>query len=376
MSRLPLSLRTFLDEYFAVLLIVCLVVVGGGVYLGATAATAEETRVETQQVANWTGDAEYEQSAVVENGTSVFAEGTRLSNRSLYFTRVSPVLDGEYTFRQSGGDEPARVSVELSLVERSVESGSSEGGQQTVYWQRVRSLASRNVTLAAGEPVTVGFSVDVPQEEQRIRQIREELGASPGEAQVFVVASTTVQASVAGEPVTKTRRDRLVVRPGSNVYRVSADVAPADSETVTRTVTVPVEPSFTSVAVPFVAAVLALAGAVGLVVARRRGALTVSEAEREAEALRAAREDYDDWISTGTVPDVERSTVRVDSLEDLVDVAIDSDRRVIETRGGERYVVLVDDLAYVYEPARRPEDAAAAAVKGTGSEASSSESER
>ena len=55
-------------------------------------------------------------------------------------------------------------------------------------------------------------------------------------------------------------------------------------------------------------------------------------------------------------------TVDVDSLEDLVDVAIDADRRVIEDTATSTYVVFDGDVTYQFVPERAgpPEEEPAA----------------
>jgi hypothetical protein len=95
-----------------------------------------------------------------------------------------------------------------------------------------------------------------------------------------------------------------------------------------------------------------------LAAARRRGRLDVAASEREWLAFRGAREEFDDWITTARVPPDDRpdSAITVDSLEGLVDVAIDTDRRVLETADGGTFLVLGDDHTYTYDPPAPPED--------------------
>jgi hypothetical protein len=66
------------------------------------------------------------------------------------------------------------------------------------------------------------------------------------------------------------------------------------------------------------------------------------------------RQEYDEWISTGKVSDDvlsngKRSVVRIDSIEGLVDIAIDIGGRVIEDHGKEVLSVIGEDVVYVYE---------------------------
>jgi hypothetical protein len=81
--------------------------------------------------------------------------------------------------------------------------------------------------------------------------------------------------------------------------------------------------------------------------ARWRGWLVVTDRERARNEFERARNDFDEWISTARIPDADdRTPVPTDSLVDLVDIAIDSDRRVLED--GDQYAVLVDSEIYTY----------------------------
>lgn len=61
------------------------------------------------------------------------------------------------------------------------------------------------------------------------------------------------------------------------------------------------------------------------------------------------RERFDEWISRGRVPkDTGQRSVYVESLEDLVDVAIDSSKRVIRDPERDQYVVIDGDIVYRY----------------------------
>ena len=84
----------------------------------------------------------------------------------------------------------------------------------------------------------------------------------------------------------------------------------------------------------------------------REDTLALTDPERVRLEYSQARSDLDKWISVGTVPPREgRTIVELSSLRDLANVAIDSDRRVIERPDATpRFVVLDDDVRYVYDP--------------------------
>ncbi|WP_436936437.1 DUF5305 family protein [Halovenus marina] len=86
----------------------------------------------------------------------------------------------------------------------------------------------------------------------------------------------------------------------------------------------------------------------GIVIGRREETFEISDRERTWIQYRAERSEFEEWISHGTLPaDVdERTVVEVDSLEDLVDVAIDSNRRVVADQSRNSYVVILEETIY------------------------------
>jgi hypothetical protein len=61
------------------------------------------------------------------------------------------------------------------------------------------------------------------------------------------------------------------------------------------------------------------------------------------------RERYAEWISNGEFPtDTDKRYVTISSLEDLVDIAIDSNKRVIYDETLDAYGVADGDIVYYY----------------------------
>jgi hypothetical protein len=75
--------------------------------------------------------------------------------------------------------------------------------------------------------------------------------------------------------------------------------------------------------------------------------LIITERERARYEIETTRDDFEEWFSSFEIPESgDRTVVPAETLADLVDVAIDSDRRVLED--GNQYAVIVDDLMYTY----------------------------
>ena len=150
-----------------------------------------------------------------------------------------------------------------------------------------------------------------------------------------------------------------------DVYRVSDPGTVTESGRTTDRVTVPVTPGPLRRYGGPLALALGLVGLGTVAAVRSRGLLEVSPAERGWLAYRRDRESFDDWVTTGRVPGalIADDAVAVDSLEGLVDVAIDADGRVIEDIERDRYVVVTErGVGYVYDPPAAP--AAAGALTG------------
>lgn len=369
-NRFQLSPRTRLrlSTSFTTIVAVCLLVavVGGyGVYVGYG---EPDTTTESATVGSWDVGTAFEHYGVVQEDTAVFSAGQQLKDRALYFGRLTPTLEGTHLVYHDGDAETATVTSELRLVVRSVET-SSEG--TAVHWQESERLATTEVSdLRAGERHRTAFVVDTVAVTERIDEIQSDLGATPGQTEVVVVADTVVEATVEGERHVDEREDRLQLslstsiadqqngtRAISGVYRPTASVAgPATYET-TRSAEVPVEPSPIAQAGGPALFVLGLLGVLVAVGLRYTGALDLTPAERRRLAFETERADNAEWISRGIPPAEPDRRVELDSLEGAVGVAIDSNRRVIEVdETPPQYVVIVDNVTYVFEPPAVPAD--------------------
>jgi hypothetical protein len=112
------------------------------------------------------------------------------------------------------------------------------------------------------------------------------------------------------------------------------------SETVTRQVTGSPDPVvYGGLAL---LGLLCLAGAVALV--RFRDRIDVDALE-----LEFYHDEYDEWISQGEFPTgTDKRYISINNLEDLVDIAIDSNKRVIYDSSLEVYSVIDGDLVYYF----------------------------
>lgn len=346
--------RYLLSTRFQLALAVCLLVALLGGFVAYQAHTAPDTTTESRIAGNWTTNATFEHFAVVTNGSIAFEAGETLHNRPVYFRQATPVLNGTYVVEHEGDATGATFDTTLRLVVRATErSASGDDSGTVVLWRVVEPLATvESRSLAPGETRRIPFSVNVTARMELVERIQEELGSTRGQAEVLVVAETNETATVAGEERSGARTDRMRVMPRSATYSVQRSLTGARTRTVRETVTVPVETSPLREWGSIVAFLAGLLAAGGLVALDRNDRLDLPPGEAAAIGHRRTRHSFREWISVGTIPppaDGER-VVAVDSLTDLVDVAIDSDRRVIEDEESGEFAVLDGSTRYAYRP--------------------------
>jgi hypothetical protein len=351
MSDRSLQVRAVLDEWFGVVVVAALVVALLGGYLAYGAYAEERTGTETRTVASWESTGQFDHRATVVNDTGPFAMGSVLENRSAYFSELTPRLNGsfEYSYTASDGGN-LTTDAALVLVIRSVSEGDTEEST-TEYWRVEESLAEdETASLSPGETTTLSFSKNVTAAAARGDAIEARVGATPGTTDVFFEVRMSVAGTRNGQPVDQIRTYRLPVTFESGVYRVEDPGAVTNSDTRREQVTVDVAPGTLGRYGGPLLLLVGLVAAGGLVVARYRGAIELSDGERESLAHRRHRAEFEEWIHAVDLPPeaFERPEARTASLGDLVDLAIDVDAAVHEDPDGDAYYVVHDGFLYSY----------------------------
>lgn len=352
MSKWLGQLRLFVDDNataFAVVLMV-FVLAGGAVTYGTHVSPG--TEIDQRETATWSSTTAYTHQATVQEETPVFAEGETLTDRTVYLQSVAPVLNGTFQYgyqASAGGSLSANATV--SLVTRSV-------SEETEFWREERELTTGAAqSLGPGEQFSVPFSINITDEQRRIETIESQLGGTPGEAELTVRTTLTLTGQRNGEPVERTRTHTFSIETGGQIYSVTgnSDATDGGEQTERRRVTASYGP-LRSLGGP-VLGVLSLVGLVGLAGLWATGSLALSETEREWLAFQSDLDTFEEWVSRGTVPDDETvRTIEIDSLEGLVDVAIDSNRRVVFDESRNRFVVVLEETRYRYDPPDPPGD--------------------
>lgn len=343
---------------------VVLILLGAG--LTYTAVTAERTTTEQRPGPTATYTGEFTHHATVEQPNPVFPVGRTLSNRSVYFTRLAPTLNGTFTYRYTAA-ETGNLSVDatLVLVFESVEARSD--GSTIDYWEERRRLDQETRPLAPGESIRLTFARNITRLATESRRLDRAVGPTPGRLRSRLVATVNATGTVNGRSVARTGQYSLGVSSDDGIYRVTDPGSVTNTTNQSRRVTVSQSPGRLRMFGGIALGLMGLAGLAGLGIGRHRDLIGLDETAQAFLEYQAERDEFDDWITRAELPaDVFAGpVVAVGSLAGLVDIAIDSDRRVIQNDDDE-FVVVGDDLVYRYTPPPKPAQADDALSKSDG----------
>lgn len=351
MKTQRLRIRQVVGDNLGLVVAGCLLVLLLGGYLTYTTHIDPGVETERVQESSWSATTELTHSATVTSETTVFPEGTVLQDRGAYFLDVAPTVDGtvEYTYRATDGGS-LDVQVEQRAVLQSVGGDDTEPVQ---YWRTEEQLATGGETaVSPGETVEVPYSLNVSEQMRAAEAVEAELGGTPGETELLVVSQLSVSGDRNGVPVTETHTYETTISTDGNIYRFDGEGPHEESGGQFTDRQVEATHGLLRSGVGPLLSVLGGLGLGLLAAGRYRGAVPVSQTEREWLAYRTTYSEFEEWLSTGHVPDdaLPASRVTIDSLEELVNVAIDSNRRVVHDRQRNSCLVIVDERAYTYDP--------------------------
>lgn len=331
MSRLPGVLRgkLIVAEYGPMLAIALTIV--GVVALGSAGwiYTHPPTTTVTDSTNEQTFRSTLRTSALVTGDSVLYGSGTRLENQPIYFVGSTPNLT--LTLRTSvPNDRAVRVDQRLELVMRATH-------DEDVFWQRTRPLASDRTTTSNGT-LTTSATLDIPGLKRQLKPVRNEIGTA-GSLEVFVRVTTSYETSQYSGTLNRTVPLQLF----GNTFAVEhATLKTTERTPKTREIVIPTRDVF-AYAFPAVVGVGALVGAAIVGITYRRQ----SPLDTLLDRVHQAR--YAEWISAGTLsPDVGDRYVPVESLEDLVDIGIDTSKRVLYDAERDVYAVIDGLVVYYY----------------------------
>lgn len=306
---------------FAVAGLFCLVGAGYVFVTPTTQTVSEEVNVQTVESAVGT-------SAVVTGNSTLYERGETLENRSAYFVPVTPNLSFHV-------DTAVPPDQDVTVTQRLTMNVVGVRGDDPFY-QSEQVLIDEQRSVSDGRVVATR-SVNVSAMREDIRTKRAETDGV-GRFRVTLALNVTYQTD-SYEGTLSTSAPFVIS--GQAYYLDGAVTADeTHSETVQRDVQRPSDPAeYGGLAVA------------GLVLFGLCGAIIRIEDVSDPEELRTqiSHSRHDEWISRGEFPtESEKQYISILTLADLVDVAIDTNRRVIYDPDIEVYAVIDGSEIYYY----------------------------
>lgn len=298
----------------------------GGAYYIYSSPTVETV---TEQTNTQTIQSAVETSALVTGtNTTLYEQGRRLENMPVYFISATPNLTLTVT-TSIGADGQVRVSQRLAVIQEATRNG--------VPFYSVNRTILSNQARTGEDEVTASTDLNTSAIQQRAGQVQNEIG-TVGVFQTLIRLEIAYQTG--DYEGTLSASAPLQITGGA--YFLGSEIA--DSQThstpVTRRVTRPPDPTVYGGLAG--AGILALLGAVSVAYYRR-------QVDIEGLSVEYSHEEYEEWISEGEFPTgTDKRYISINSLEDLVDIAIDSNKRVIWDSSLEVYSIVDGDLVYYF----------------------------
>ena len=327
-ARLQLALA----RYGVVVILILLVAAAGAFFMGYEAYSdpPEETVTQEFDIEEYAISTDT-QAVVDASDASLYEPGQELTNMPAYFYNESPNLTIVTTI-----STPEDIDVDLS-TRTTIEHEAARDEQ--VFWDHT-SLIDESQTSTADGNTTIEATENIP-EVAAVHELAQSQVGTVGDVETRFHIEVEYESERYSGSLTTSSELEI----GSDAYWLADDLEDSTMESTTDAEIIQQEP-------PMVQVIFFLA--LGIVLILTSGAIAGTLVRGiDAEQLRTelARDEYTEWISSGEIPTGgDKEFVSIDSLEDLVDVAIDSNRRVIFDAEIDTYGVVEDDLIYYYSP--------------------------
>jgi hypothetical protein len=265
-----------------------------------------------------------------------------------YFYAAKPTVTMTTVIKVSGMQQGLiNGSVKSEVIIQSIDDSSQ------IYWSyRVKEQSLVDFTLTQGNSGQKDQStfrcpditLDIPAAYQTAIEIGDELFFQNGLLQMLVISELRIHGTVNDNPIDKSIVHTLPI----DLLQTSFTL-PKSEEAVTQVSISEQEDSPTlSEAVleiilknqtPFILSFILLLLLLVLIMINER-----NKPKAAKEHLR-----FKEWITEGSVEVKDRLAIHILSLEGLVDLAIDLDKRVIHDPKVNRYYVLTEDIVYTYD---------------------------
>jgi hypothetical protein len=293
----------------------------------------EQTSPEETNVQSFSFDTDHR--ATITGPTQLFDRGRTLQNYPVYFQNASPDVTFATTI-----SVPQDRSVDVSYRVIANYEATFRG---EVFWDRQEVIASNKWTVQDGQ-VQHNTTLTVSEYLSRIDPFESAVGSTGTLSRDLRFVVTYSSPVDGGSRYEGQLRSTTTVQSSSDAYWVSSEIG--DSTTKSQT-----QSSEQYVGQPNMQQVRLIAGSGGILFIAGVSVFVWTRRQDDPAELELAvvRDRYDEWISEGELPTgAANEYVYINSLEGIVDIAIDTNKRVIYDADLETYSVVDGNIIYYY----------------------------
>lgn len=304
-----------------------------------------EFREEQSLTSEYTHTGGYAYHAKVVNPNNLYDVGDYLGmEHPVYFYAITPTAITNFTYKLTASHSLDMDIKQWTMVVTKVEDKNS------TLWKNQYTLKSEEATLTKNETsLSYNFAVDINAIKSKIDIIKKQLkfNEDPSiEINTYVVGTGTIN----GQEVNTTKVYTLPVTVQSSYYKFyNKDREYESVETFeTEQVLVPKNPGhkIPSLIITVSLGILILCLSIFRYNYVEANQITLTWAKEEAQTKK-----YSEWISNGKVPEQfdYMKTIELASIEDLVNLAVDINSRVIYDKVKDVYFLVSESIVYRYK---------------------------
>ncbi len=308
----------------------------------------------TDQVisSSYTHSGNYKFTALVTEKNPLYPVGLNLEmGKPAYFFSVSPNMDVSFTYGLKPTDS-ADVDVVLKTMVVATAGGSADEGDKAFWQKKFPIKDSGSQKIIGGDLLTHRFIIDVPDVQSMVKSVQDQIKYSQ-DTEIELVTYVSYQGTVNGKTVTGTEQFPIPLTITSSYYQMPEKLDDEKIIDTYETRKTPIDSPFLSKALPLLSLLFSIA-LMSLLGICKKGCTIVDQSlldklEREHEIDREHTQ-FNEWISNGVFPNDTTllTKIEIESLQDIVDAAVDMNERVIHDADSGTYFVIHGGLLYYF----------------------------
>lgn len=314
------------------------------------AYTGPEYEAREELASSYTQYGSYNYTAPVTEANPLYAKGTTLEmGKPAYFFAVSPTADISFTYRLEATDS-AGISVEReTMIVATGKEGSGEN--EKIFWQKKFPLKSEGFDyIENGDSLTHSFSLNVPEIQAMVKGVEDQLKYTQG-ATIEIVTRVKYEGKINGENVRGTKDFAIPLIVGSSNYQMPEELEFSETTDKYKKFRVQKEPSLSTIKMPlslFLFSAILAGMTIPFMKMNKVEPVYIEKLENERK-----RSPFKEFVSKGKLPEERNSLleVKISSLKELVDAAVDMNARVIHDTEAETDFIIHNGVLYIFRDA-------------------------